>query len=351
MRAELKATPEECERALPGDDLVSSPDLVINNGISIQAPPAAVWPWLAQMGSGRGGWYAYDFVDDDGRPSATTIVPGLQDIQVGDVLPALPGADDAFVVAGLEVGRDLVLTVPRPDGTAGVSWEFHLDEQPPDRTRLVVRGRVAKDWPGGLQSDGGPKPRRPIEYVYALLARTPRSIMLPLAVLGHDTMQARQLRGIKRRAEAARRTDAVPTSPRPAPPWSPWRSRENGGRTVWRKDSPRAVVAIKAIHTLAWFSIESCMVYVLYAGFKGRTDRTVALAAGVVAGESLVFAGNGFRCPLTELAESYGADRGGVTDIYLPKWFAHNIPAIHVPLIGLAIGLHARNWRRRARTS
>lgn len=113
MRADLRATRAECERALPGDHLVPNPDLVIMNGTSIEAPPAKVWPWLAQMGSGRAGWYAYDFVDNDGHPSATTIVQSLQEIRVGDVMPALPGATDSFVVASVQPGRDLVLAVPR----------------------------------------------------------------------------------------------------------------------------------------------------------------------------------------------------------------------------------------------
>jgi hypothetical protein len=113
---------------------------------------------------------------------------------------------------------------------------------------------------------------------------------------------------------------------------------------------PAAVAAIKAFHTLAWLSIESCVVYVLYAGLVGRTDRRVGVAAAVVTGETLVFAGNGFRCPLTELAERYGADTGSVTDIYLPNWFAHNIPAIHAPLLVLMTYLHVRNHHR-ARTA
>lgn len=59
-----------------------------------------------------------------------------------------------------------------------------------------------------------------------------------------------------------------------------------------------------------------------------------------------MFAANGFRCPLTELAERYGAERGSVTDIHLPKWFAQKIPAIHGPLLVLMAYLHARNLRR-----
>jgi uncharacterized protein YndB with AHSA1/START domain len=114
-------------------------------------------------------------------------------------------------------------------------------------------------------------------------------------------------------------------------------------------DAPRraALATVKLVHTLAWFSIESCMVYVLWAGFKRRSDRRAAVAAGVVATESLIFAANGFRCPLTQVAERVGAERGSVTDIYLPRWFAHNLPAIHVPLILLAGYLHRRNLRGR----
>ncbi len=89
------------------------------------------------------------------------------------------------------------------------------------------------------------------------------------------------------------------------------------------------------------------MAYVLWAGFARRTDRRVAIAAGGVAGETLIFAANRFRCPLTELAEHVGAEHGAVTDIYLPRWFAHNLPAIHVPLILLAGYLHGRNLRTR----
>ena len=88
------------------------------------------------------------------------------------------------------------------------------------------------------------------------------------------------------------------------------------------------------------------MVYVFYDGFVRRSDRRTAIAAGVVAGESLIFVANSCRCPLTQLAERLGAERGSVTDIYLPHWFAHNLLAIHVPLIAFACYLHTRNLQR-----
>ena len=118
-----------------------------------------------------------------------------------------------------------------------------------------------------------------------------------------------------------------------------------GGRRA--RHSGAALTVIKVVHTLAWFSIESCVLYVLYAGFARRSDRRAAIAAGVVAGESLVYAANGFACPLTRAAEHLGAQRGSVTDLYLPQWLARNLPAIHAPLIVLAAFLHGRNLRHR----
>ncbi|MBP1137436.1 hypothetical protein JOE31_003668 [Arthrobacter sp. PvP023] len=104
-----------------------------------------------------------------------------------------------------------------------------------------------------------------------------------------------------------------------------------------------ALRAVKSFHTLAWFLIEACMIYLLYAGLRGRSDRRAGVAAAVVAGETLIFAAYGFHCPLTAVAKKLGDETGSVTDIYLPKWFARNLPAIHVPLILLAVALHRRN--------
>ena len=125
------------------------------------------------------------------------------------------------------------------------------------------------------------------------------------------------------------------------------RSRTDGTSVrVVVRPRPAVAAGIKAFHTLAWLSIESCVAYVLWAGFAGRPCRRAGMAAAVVAGETLVFAGNGCRCPLTGLAERYGAAHGPVTDIYLPKWLARNLPAIHAPLLILMACLHARNLLR-----
>jgi hypothetical protein len=119
------------------------------------------------------------------------------------VLPSLPGVKDSFIVAAVQPERDLILTVPAADGSLVVSWEFFLEPLTQRRTRLLVRGRVSSQWPpvGAGKSAASP---RPIERVYALLAKVPRWLMGPVALFGHSIMQARQLRGIKRRAERTR---------------------------------------------------------------------------------------------------------------------------------------------------
>ena len=88
---QISATPGERALGLPGDDLIPQPLGSVNHAITIRRPPHEVWPWLAQMGSGRAGWYAYDFIDNGGQRSAEGILPNYQNIGVGSVLPALPG--------------------------------------------------------------------------------------------------------------------------------------------------------------------------------------------------------------------------------------------------------------------
>jgi hypothetical protein len=105
----------------------------------------------------------------------------------------------------------------------------------------------------------------------------------------------------------------------------------------------RALRLIKTVHTATWLSIEMAMIYLLYAGFAHRSDRRAAVAAAIMGAETTVFVANGFRCPLTQLVERRGAESGSVTDICLPDWFAHRIPAIQAPLLLLAVYAHRRN--------
>ena len=103
-------------------------------------------------GAGRAGWYSYDFIDNGGRRTADRILPEFQTITVGTLLPAVPGATDAFVVTGFEAGRWLVLGwFPEPNGSPITTWAFVLEELEVGCTRLIERGRVRSPYrPFGL---------------------------------------------------------------------------------------------------------------------------------------------------------------------------------------------------------
>jgi hypothetical protein len=188
---------------MPADPIVPDPMATLTNAITIEVPPARVWPWIAQLGAGRAGWYTYDWIDNGGQASATTILPAYQHLTPGAIVPAVPGTKDAFIVSWVEPPKNLVLTVPNGiRGHSRASWEYLLDPVPGRRTRLVVRGRVSRDWPG--RGQGLPPSRHNqlfIERFYGLLSSLPRPVMLAVARLGHRLMVARHLRGIRRRAE------------------------------------------------------------------------------------------------------------------------------------------------------
>jgi hypothetical protein len=176
--------------------------IVITHAITIKVQAEQIWPWLAQMGAGRAGWYSWDFIDNGNVRSARSILAEYQNIAAGDILPAIPGVEDVFVVHALNPGRDIILTVPSPSGGILVSWEFMLEGLKNNETRLIVRCRVSESWLKDIrgQVDSGSGPIL-IERIYGILAIIPRWIMLPLASMGHRIMEARMLRGIKRRAE------------------------------------------------------------------------------------------------------------------------------------------------------
>ena len=197
------ASRQERHRRMHADDLIPEPMASFTHGITIKAPSTDVWPWLVQMGAGRAGWYSWDFIDNGGVPSARSILAEHQNTEVGQVFPAIPGVEDAFALHALDPGKNLVLCVPSPSGGFLVSWEFVLQPMTGNATRLLVRARVADTWLSdtGGQSDSEDGPIM-IERVYGLLAMIPRWIMLPVAGFGHRIMEARMLRGIRRRAES-----------------------------------------------------------------------------------------------------------------------------------------------------
>jgi hypothetical protein len=130
------ATDEEIRRAMPGDEVIREANST-TRAITIGAAPDQVWPWLVQIGYGRAGWYSYDWIDNDGRPSADQIVPHLQDLVVGDQILMVPGMGPR--VRAIEPNRWIL------SGDETGTWCLALYPTPEGSTRLVSRWR--QDWP------------------------------------------------------------------------------------------------------------------------------------------------------------------------------------------------------------
>jgi hypothetical protein len=163
------ATLEELRKPLPGDELVPDPAVQSTRAVTVEAPPEAVWPWLAQLGQDRAGFYSYEWLEnlagcemhnaDEIHPEWQTRVPG--ETVYLHPLRGLP-------VARFEPGRALALE----------NWgAFVLEPEGPDHTRLIARGRT---------------PRGTAALFDALLMEIP-----------HFVMERKMLLGIKERAERA----------------------------------------------------------------------------------------------------------------------------------------------------
>jgi hypothetical protein len=177
------STAAELVAALPGDELVPAVSITATRAISVAVPADAVWPWIAQLGQGRGGFYSYDFLENlvgCDIHSADRIVPDWQSIAVGDHVRLHP--EVSLSVAIVDPGRALVLRGGIPMGTVpqpyDFTWAFSVRTQEDGTTRLVVRERYRYTrWWSGLLVE-------PVQLVSFIMSR-------------------RMLRGIQRRAQRA----------------------------------------------------------------------------------------------------------------------------------------------------
>lgn len=175
----------EIAQVMPGDSLVRDPFEVTTRAITIRGWPKHVWPWLAQMGQGRGGLYSYDWLDQIfgvlDAPSADTLIPRFRELHAGDTIPV--GGSAGWPVALARPNELLLLDVH--DQGAHVTWAFALHPVSPTETRLIMRVRA----------------RLPVTWKLPLLV----AVLDPAEFL----MVRRQLIGIRDRAEQLAHVDTA----------------------------------------------------------------------------------------------------------------------------------------------
>lgn len=139
------ATSEEVNRPMPGDELVADPDMNATRAVSVQASPEDIWPWIVQLGYKRGGFYSFDYFDNDGIPSASRIIPEYQNLKAGDKIPLGESESVCIRVISMELNTSLVWQFEKgPWG--GNTWDWGLYPQGSNHTRLVSRLRATYDW-------------------------------------------------------------------------------------------------------------------------------------------------------------------------------------------------------------
>ena len=156
-RAKWGATDAEVKKKLLGDELLSHPKWGYTHAVTIKASAAEVWPWLVQMGQGRGGFYSYEFLENlvgCDIHNADRIIPEFQNLKVGESIKLHPKAP--VPVAIVEPNHALVLHFKAETLTASgtrfeeptqqkhfsSNWMWVLEKVDERTTRLISRGAV-----------------------------------------------------------------------------------------------------------------------------------------------------------------------------------------------------------------
>jgi hypothetical protein len=131
---------------MPGDDLLVHSDLTATRATTIRRSPNDVWPWIAQLGQGRGGFYSYDALENVvgcNIHSADRVFSEWQEVRVGDEVRLAP--EVKLQVVEVDPGHALVLRGGIPMGSTpppyDFTWSFAVHERSDGTTRLLVRER------------------------------------------------------------------------------------------------------------------------------------------------------------------------------------------------------------------
>ncbi len=165
------ATDAEVARSYPGDELLLDAQWSATHAISISAPPPRIWPWIAQIGQGRGGFYSYQKLENlvgCQIENTARILDEHQDVRVGDPI-RLHAQAPPLTVAVVEEPTVLVLFGGPADAderaVLATSWAFVLIEQPGRTTRLVSRTRYQHADDRRSRLMGGPLLLEPVSFV------------------------------------------------------------------------------------------------------------------------------------------------------------------------------------------
>jgi len=141
------ATDTEVQKTLPGDEVIPNPDKQITRAITISAPVGEIWPWLLQLGQQKGGFYSYDWFENligCDIHSADRIVPEWQAAQVGDLVGMYPPDKQGpppYIIAAIQPEQALIMGHKDEIGAWVDSWQFVLEPQSANVTRLILRSR------------------------------------------------------------------------------------------------------------------------------------------------------------------------------------------------------------------
>jgi hypothetical protein len=142
------ARDDERNAGLPGDEIVPRPETCYTMAITIRATASAIWPWLVQMGQGRGGFYTHEWIENllgANIRNANRVVAAWQQLEVGDSVRLTPDPywgqpGQVMIVAEIQRQRALVFRQRLPNGSTA-SWAFLLVPQDGGTTRVIMRRR------------------------------------------------------------------------------------------------------------------------------------------------------------------------------------------------------------------
>jgi len=137
------ANGEELGRSYPGDELLPSPIISWTHGVTIHARPEQVWPWIAQIGDTRGGFYSYTFIENvfarlgktHRYTNANQIAAAWQDPQPGQEI-----ITNALKINAVQPGEWLLADSVMPD--LGWTWLWLLRPEGQNDTRMTIRMQI-----------------------------------------------------------------------------------------------------------------------------------------------------------------------------------------------------------------